>query len=128
MAPFMMYNVAYFMLPPAALPAGGPAEMVSEPAPHLRRGMGHRIAGGLLRLLALAATVQFASAAMAVTVSTVAWQAAGRTGMLPSWMGWYGAWTAGWRVADRKSTRLNSSHLVISYAVFCLKKKNITRA
>src|SRR2546426_9357585 len=27
---------------------------------------------------------------------------------------------------DRKSTRLNSSHLVISYAVFCLKKKNIT--
>src|SRR5256885_7449939 len=28
-----------------------------------------------------------------------------------------------WRVGDRKSTRLNSSHLVISYAVFCLKKK-----
>src|SRR5256885_16798702 len=28
---------------------------------------------------------------------------------------------------DRKSTRLNSSHLVISYAVFCLKKKHITR-
>src|SRR5256885_13255738 len=28
------------------------------------------------------------------------------------------------RAADRKSTRLNSSHLVISYAVFCLKKKN----
>src|SRR5256885_11614100 len=27
------------------------------------------------------------------------------------------------READRKSTRLNSSHLVISYAVFCLKKK-----
>src|SRR2546426_2532960 len=27
-------------------------------------------------------------------------------------------------VTDRKSTRLNSSHLVISYAVFCLKKKN----
>src|SRR5256885_3930787 len=29
------------------------------------------------------------------------------------------------RVIDRKSTRLNSSHLVISYAVFCLKKKKI---
>src|SRR5256885_7208886 len=28
---------------------------------------------------------------------------------------------------DRKSTRLNSSHLVISYAVFCLKKKKNTR-
>src|SRR5256885_8485056 len=26
--------------------------------------------------------------------------------------------------SDRKSTRLNPSHLVISYAVFCLKKKN----
>src|SRR5256885_4245431 len=33
---------------------------------------------------------------------------------------------ARWR--DRKSTRLNSSHLVISYAVFCLKKKKITVA
>src|SRR2546426_3075373 len=32
------------------------------------------------------------------------------------------------RVAeDRKSTRLNSSHLVISYAVFCLKKKKPAR-
>src|SRR2546426_4917763 len=29
---------------------------------------------------------------------------------------------------DRKSTRLNSSHLVISYAVFCLKKKNTCSA
>src|SRR2546426_7026651 len=29
-------------------------------------------------------------------------------------------------VGDRKSTRLNSSHLVISYAVFCLKKKRTT--
>src|SRR5260221_9759781 len=29
------------------------------------------------------------------------------------------------QVADRKSTRLNSSHTVISYAVFCLKKKNM---
>src|SRR5256885_4259630 len=30
--------------------------------------------------------------------------------------------------ADRKSTRLNSSHLVISYAVFCLKKKKRIQA
>src|SRR5207253_9670143 len=28
---------------------------------------------------------------------------------------------------DRKSTRLNSSHVAISYAVFCLKKKNTSR-
>src|SRR2546426_3364833 len=31
------------------------------------------------------------------------------------------------RPQDRKSTRLNSSHLVISYAVFCLKKKKAKR-
>src|SRR5438034_2525050 len=30
------------------------------------------------------------------------------------------------RAGDRKSTRLNSSHTVISYAVFCLKKKKHT--
>src|SRR5262245_63808469 len=37
----------------------------------------------------------------------------------------YGGARAGLRLAtDRKSTRLNSSHLGISYAVFCLKKKN----
>src|SRR5258708_18954350 len=30
-----------------------------------------------------------------------------------------------YEVRDRKSTRLNSSHQIISYAVFCLKKKNI---
>src|SRR5438132_2570474 len=40
-----------------------------------------------------------------------------------------GAVRAGWACRDdvrldRKSTRLNSSHTVISYAVFCLKKKN----
>src|SRR2546426_2755399 len=30
-------------------------------------------------------------------------------------------------LVDRKSTRLNSSHLVISYAVFCLKKKKVSK-
>src|SRR5438552_9714136 len=35
-------------------------------------------------------------------------------------------WTA-INVADRKSTRLNSSHQIISYAVFCLKKKKKTK-
>src|SRR5258708_19115787 len=33
-------------------------------------------------------------------------------------------WTPSDHVIDRKSTRLNSSHQIISYAVFCLKKKN----
>src|SRR5258708_18330774 len=32
------------------------------------------------------------------------------------------------RVGDRKSTRLNSSHQIISYAVFCLKKRIFTRS
>src|SRR5437773_6420688 len=31
-------------------------------------------------------------------------------------------------LADRKSTRLNSSHITTSYAVFCLKKKNVAKA
>src|SRR2546430_11789977 len=35
----------------------------------------------------------------------------------------YDVWLADKREADRKSTRLNSSHSQISYAVFCLKKK-----
>src|SRR5256885_6273847 len=44
-------------------------------------------------------------------------------------LGWHVQlhWLASQIEADRKSTRLNSSHLVISYAVFCLKKKNITQ-
>src|SRR5258705_7034718 len=33
-------------------------------------------------------------------------------------------WQNECQISDRKSTRLNSSHLGISYAVFCLKKKN----
>src|SRR5437588_9003367 len=41
----------------------------------------------------------------------------------PSGSGKFGG---GGRWIDRKSTRLNSSHTVISYAVFCLKKKKTT--
>src|SRR5256885_13115881 len=36
-----------------------------------------------------------------------------------------GNWTYASPAGDRKSTRLNSSHLVISHAVFCLKRKGI---
>src|SRR5256885_12693040 len=49
--------------------------------------------------------------------------------------GWGDGWppvrvrvSAGELTLDRKSTRLNSSHLVISYAVFCLKKKKEEKA
>src|SRR2546430_6753090 len=38
--------------------------------------------------------------------------------------GWMEKIAGGWSLRDRKSTRLNSSHSQISYAVFCLKKKN----
>src|SRR5262245_62633232 len=50
-------------------------------------------------------------------------------GILPSvaLQGWTDADTAASDIyQDRKSTRLNSSHLGISYAVFCLKKKKKT--
>ena len=94
LAPFMMYNVAYFMLPPTR------AAIADGAGQHLRRDRGHAIAHVLLRLLAIAATIQFMTAAVTVTMSTVAWQAAGKTNsLLPSWMGWYGRWTVGWRVA-----------------------------
>src|SRR3712207_7143793 len=39
---------------------------------------------------------------------------------------WVGANRMDLLTVDRKSTRLNSSHANISYAVFCLKKKNTT--
>src|SRR6185295_19885649 len=45
--------------------------------------------------------------------------------------GWRRSWSRGHRARvghrDRKSTRLNSSHANISYAVFCLKKKKKTK-
>src|SRR5207253_4151047 len=47
----------------------------------------------------------------------VAQNAANSGGLMPS--------MASWRGSDRKSTRLNSSHVAISYAVFCLKKKRL---
>src|SRR2546427_5516764 len=37
----------------------------------------------------------------------------------------YSGWQWAGQHVDRKSTRLNSSHSQISYAVFCLKKKNV---
>src|SRR2546426_8221418 len=51
---------------------------------------------------------------------------ADRAAIVPSQEGFSFAWPLSAVLQDRKSTRLNSSHLVISYAVFCLKKKKIT--
>src|SRR5205807_8984855 len=54
--------------------------------------------------------------------------AAAHTERLPRKLPFVLKWTGWERVPflDRKSTRLNSSHLVISYAVFCLKKKKVS--
>src|SRR5256885_7029226 len=43
------------------------------------------------------------------------------------WVAALGSGSAATQSPDRKSTRLNSSHLVISYAVFCLKKKKYSK-
>src|SRR5256885_3991968 len=56
-------------------------------------------------------------AEVGVLVALVAWLVTGRAEV--GWSAAYGA--------DRKSTRLNSSHLAISYAVFCLQKKMAKR-
>jgi hypothetical protein len=104
LAPFMIYNLAHFMLPAEPdkeLRQPGQPEPDSEPELEARLKPGRRLqlARGVLRLLALAATLQFVTAAATVTVSTVAWQAAGRPGVLPQWMGWYAHLAPGWRVA-----------------------------
>src|SRR3712207_9022025 len=49
-------------------------------------------------------------------VVVIVWDGAGRATLQ--------RWPDRWPTLDRKSTRLNSSHANISYAVFCLKKKN----
>src|SRR5258705_10139338 len=48
-----------------------------------------------------------------------------RSGHWPFWAEWSKSLPC--QLTDRKSTRLNSSHLGISYAVFCLKKKKNER-
>jgi hypothetical protein len=101
LAPFMMYNLAHFMLPAEPQPQPGPEpEAEAEPEPELPGwDGGHQTAHAVLRLLALAATVQFITAIATLLVSTIAWQAAGHSGALPQWMSWYTHRPPGWRVA-----------------------------
>src|SRR5438132_7771286 len=64
--------------------------------------------------------------ALAAAISTVISPAFGVTSLaLTGFADWANYGEAGYTERDRKSTRLNSSHTVISYAVFCLKKKKI---
>src|SRR5436189_2758169 len=55
------------------------------------------------------------------SVVSKAWRCGSATGNRGQ--AWAAARAGCWRRPDRKSTRLNSSHRCISYAVFCLKKK-----
>ena len=96
LSPFMMYNVAYFMLPPQPSQESGGDQAGTAVA--MPRTAGHWVAQVLLRLLALAATIQLVSGTATVMISTVAWQA-GSKSLLPSWMGWYADLAVGWRVA-----------------------------
>src|SRR3712207_7086895 len=58
---------------------------------------------------------------IAVQLEAYGWYALGETCTFIGLLGI--AFVYVWRRGDRKSTRLNSSHANISYAVFCLKKK-----
>ncbi len=97
LAPFMMYNVAYFMLPPRHIRHAAVAAPQTA-AGAFRRGAGHWAAQALLRLLAVAATVQFVVGVTTVMISTAAWQA-GRKRLLPDWMAWYADRPTGVRMA-----------------------------
>src|SRR5258708_15209119 len=55
-------------------------------------------------------------------------EAALKSDTCPSFFDWAPPWIRSDFNADRKSTRLNSSHQIISYAVFCLKKKKIEKS
>src|SRR5690606_3796832 len=109
--------------------AGGPVELAVDVLCTWRDAHGERTAAGpppVVRPVAGGVVVEDA-----YRLSGPGWEPAG------DW--WYGAyhreealrglnpvedlWHAGRFTADRKSTRLNSSHVKISYAVFCLKKK-----
>src|SRR5699024_11830015 len=70
---------------------------------------GRDIFSRIIHGMSLTLYVGFASVILGATVGVV-------LGIIS---GYYGG-----RIEDRKSTRLNSSHVSISYAVFCLKKKN----
>src|SRR5256885_8422840 len=95
----------------------------------------------MVRCAAIAAAARFlgaagsaAAGAAQATRLTIITVLAGRHGppspsktQDPKWTpNFSNCWSAPSPRADRKSTRLNSSHLVISYAVFCLKKKKKT--
>src|SRR5205807_7580931 len=88
----------------------------SRPHRHLHSFPTRRSSDLCLRAPGAANTAPTSSSAIATARPALPVSSRQPTGFSP---------TAVSRSRDRKSTRLNSSHLVISYAVFCLKKKNL---
>src|SRR6266540_4432917 len=88
--------------PPALSPSAGGTSCFSSGSRSVMRG-------------AARAVPPASSGSPTTTPTTCAWLES------PSRIG--GTWKPGPARGDRKSTRLNSSHITISYAVFCLKKK-----
>jgi hypothetical protein len=91
LAPFMMFNLGQFMLPPSK------NRQREKGIQRVSRDRWHAVAVALLRLLALTATVQFVLAAVAVLVNVLAFQ--GRQAHTPAWLGAYTQRSADVRVA-----------------------------
>src|SRR5438874_2894593 len=84
--------------------------------PHLKKSQ----AGVIINMSSVAGRFWYANRS---PYCTAKWGIVGFTKTLSIELGEYGIRGAIWTPIDRKSTRLNSSHVEISYAVFCLKKK-----
>src|SRR5207253_8329529 len=78
----------------------------------------HFKANAIMKAAVLAASILLFGVSASFGQQTVNLTAAPTTTTLPD-----GTTVPSGKVVDRKSTRLNSSHVAISYAVFCLKKK-----
>src|SRR5256885_4600751 len=98
-----------------ALGGGLAGELAQEAAPNISMGVLTQAGSAVLAL----AAAWFAQRAWPTLRQPRAAVAAVVLAVLSAFLPWLGACLLA--LADRKSTRLNSSHLVISYAVFCLK-------
>src|SRR5215204_5350268 len=106
----------------AGIEPGGLAHVFAVP-PWLRDlGFMSWLIVGTLVLLAGVVWLLALTAIIVIPVLTAAIIAAVLSPVV-GWLARHGVGRGGGAAIDRKSTRLNSSHTVISYAVFCLKKK-----
>src|SRR5437773_4479968 len=102
-----------------------PMEPVAAPEPRWRALRGTNVADRLYRtvLTTLALVLPLLLLALVGELVVSAWPAIQRFGGTFLWTSVWDPVAGVFGAADRKSTRLNSSHITISYAVFCLKKK-----